>query len=181
MKKIRITRRSKYQESVLLFSVVLALVCPIHNVQLVKGGAIAGHLGAERPADVFLPLDLLLPLFDDAHDAVMVLQLILTLPEDLGIGTHLVWVLALHLRADVVNAVASVLGTRTHKVVEVLPGPLSKPFLQQPLLLLKLLLRQHLGAVNPLLLLLLTCLWVLHLVIRGNLVVDGFPETKTSS
>jgi len=59
-----------HQEPVLLLSVVLALVGPIYNMQLVEWGTVAHHLGLQSPPNVLLALDFLFSLLNDAHDTV---------------------------------------------------------------------------------------------------------------
>ena len=78
-----------HQEPILLFGVVLSLVCAVDNVQLVEGAAIARHLGLKSSLDVFSSLDLLFSFLNDGHDPVQVSQLLPSLPEHLGIRSHL--------------------------------------------------------------------------------------------
>lgn len=78
-----------HQEPILFLCIVLSLVGSIDDVQLMEGRSVASHLGTQSSTDVLLSLDLLLPFLYDAHDSIVILELILALPEHLGIRPHL--------------------------------------------------------------------------------------------
>lgn len=144
-----------YQEPVLLLSVVLSFISPVHYMQLVKRWAVASHLCVQCLLYVLLTLYLLLPFINDAHHSVNVLKLILAFPEYLSILSHLQYnkctqsfatalffaiiffALRVHVAylffalpfdffANAVHVVSSIFGRRLHKLVKIPTTPVRK-------------------------------------------------------
>lgn len=73
--------------------------------------------------DVLLPLDLLLSAFDLFQVLFVVREFVHALPEDSGVGLHLVLALAVYLFRDEVNGVTAMLLAGADERVEVASHP----------------------------------------------------------
>lgn len=93
------------------------------KTDLMEWSTISGNLGVKSLLDESSPLDLGLALLDLGHDAVHILQLVATFPEDLGVLQNLVRGLAFDLLRDVVDVVTAVLLVEADELVEVALAP----------------------------------------------------------
>merc|ERR1711971_569620 len=165
-----------HQESVLFLCVVLSLVGPISNPQLMERCLVPGNFGVQSFLDQSSSLDSRLTLLNLSHDTLTVLQLTAAFPECLAVLNHLLWRLPLHLSADVLHVLSTVLLVQPDELVEVPLAPVGEALLQQVFLLQLLILGQLLCFINLSLLLLLNPLGICPKVrVEGNFVANGVP------
>mmetsp|Transcript_5734 Transcript_5734/g.12759 ORF Transcript_5734/g.12759 Transcript_5734/m.12759 type:complete len:402 (+) Transcript_5734:73-1278(+) len=141
-------RNGAQQETIFLFSERFELVRTIRQLQFAPRVLVHGDLFAHRLEHIRLTLNLLLTLFNVSNDALVIGNLLVSLPEHRAIIFDFLERFTFNIAGNLFNVVATMLFTCAAKRLEITAGPLRETLREQRIHLSLLFIRNSRGCVS---------------------------------